>query len=319
MPVPERKAMSRQLYQALCGAVKTEDKVRQEEPMKNHTTFRVGGPARFFVSPGDSRELAAVIAVCRENGCDWFILGNGSNLLVSDSGFEGVVIEIGKGFDQICVDGCRIYAGAGALLSQIAKRAAKAELTGLEFAAGIPGTLGGAAVMNAGAYGSEMKDVLFSVRVLKPDGSEADIPAGELELGYRTSCIPKRSYVVLGARFDLQPGRGEEILARMEELAAARRSKQPLEYPSAGSTFKRPEGCFAGKLIQDAGLKGFQIGGAQVSEKHSGFVINRGGATASDVMKLCRQVSAKVKEQFGVELEMEVKTLGRFDPAEDKA
>lgn len=280
--------------------------------MKNHTTFRVGGPARFFVSPGGSRELAAVINVCRAAGSGWFILGNGSNLLVSDSGFDGVVIEMRNGFDTVCAEGSQIYAGAGALLSQIARRAADAGLTGLEFAAGIPGTLGGAAVMNAGAYGSEMKDVLSFVRVLKPDGTEADIPAEELELGYRTSCIPRRGYVVLGAQFSLQAGSREEILARMEELAAARRSKQPLEYPSAGSTFKRPEGYFAGKLIQDAGLKGFQVGGAQVSEKHSGFVINRGGASASDVMELCRQVSERVKEQFGVELEMEVKTLGRF-------
>lgn len=309
----EREAMSRQLYEALCSAVQTKDKVRQEEPMKNHTTFRIGGPARFFVSPGNSRELAAVLAVCREAGCAWFILGNGSNLLVSDSGFDGVVIQIGKGFDQIRVQGSQVYAGAGALLSQIARRAAEAELTGLEFAAGIPGTLGGAAVMNAGAYGSEMKDVLSFVRVLTEDGEEADIPAQELELGYRTSCIPKRGYVALGAQFDLQPGSREAIFARMEELAAARRSKQPLEYPSAGSTFKRPQGYFAGKLIQDAGLKGFQVGGAQVSEKHSGFVINRGGAAASDVMELCRQVSETVKEQFGVELEMEVKTLGKFE------
>ncbi|MDO5416683.1 MAG: UDP-N-acetylmuramate dehydrogenase [Lachnospiraceae bacterium] len=305
--------MSRQLYEALCSAVKTKEQVKQDEPMKNHTTFRVGGPAAYFVTPMGEEELRQVLAVCRRLESPWFILGNGSNLLVSDRGFDGVVIDMEKGFSGIRTEGNQIDAEAGLLLSQIARRALESGLTGLEFAAGIPGTLGGAAVMNAGAYGSEMKDVLRQVRVMTPEGEVREIPAQELELGYRTSSILKNGWIVLSAVFSLEPGEPEKIRGRMDELAVARRSKQPLEYPSAGSTFKRPEGYFAGKLIQDAGLKGFQVGGAQVSEKHSGFVINRGGAQASDVMELCRQVSERVKEQFGVALEMEVKTLGDFE------
>lgn len=283
-----------------------------EEPMSGHTTFRIGGPAKIFVTPEDRRELAAVLALCRKEGCPWTILGNGSNLLVSDSGFAGVVIQIGKGFDQIAIEGEQMAAGAGALLAQAARQACRAGLSGLEFATGIPGTIGGAVVMNAGAYGSEMKDILLSAQVLTEDGSQREVSAGELELGYRTSSILRNGWIVLGVRLRLQKGDPETIGQRVRELTAARKAKQPLEYPSAGSTFKRPEGFFAGKLIQDAGLKGFQIGGAQISEKHSGFVINRGGATASDVMELCRQVSEKVKAQSGVELEMEVKTLGEF-------
>lgn len=280
--------------------------------MSGHTTFRIGGPAKIFVTPEDRRELAAVLALCRKEGCPWTILGNGSNLLVSDSGFAGVVIQIGKGFDQIAIEGEQMAAGAGALLAQAARQACRAGLSGLEFATGIPGTIGGAVVMNAGAYGSEMKDILLSAQVLTEDGSQREVSAGELELGYRTSSILRNGWIVLGVRLRLQKGDPETIGQRVRELTAARKAKQPLEYPSAGSTFKRPEGFFAGKLIQDAGLKGFQIGGAQISEKHSGFVINRGGATASDVMELCRQVSEKVKAQSGVELEMEVKTLGEF-------
>ena len=280
--------------------------------MSGHTTFRIGGPAKIFVTPEDRRELAAVLALCRKEGCPWTILGNGSNLLVSDSGFAGVVIQIGKGFDQIAIEGEQMAAGAGALLAQAARQACRAGLSGLEFATGIPGTIGGAVVINAGAYGSEMKDILLSAQVLTEDGSQREVSAGELELGYRTSSILRNGWIVLGVRLRLQKGDPETIGQRVRELTAARKAKQPLEYPSAGSTFKRPEGFFAGKLIQDAGLKGFQIGGAQISEKHSGFVINRGGATASDVMELCRQVSEKVKAQSGVELEMEVKTLGEF-------
>lgn len=303
--------MSRQLDEVLRGILGN-DRVLRDEPMKNHTTFRVGGPARYFVSPKDSRELAAVLDACRKDGSPWFILGNGSNLLVSDRGFSGTVLDMGKGFTSIRVEGERIFAGAGLLLSQIARKALEAGLSGLEFAAGIPGSLGGAVVMNAGAYGSEMKDVLESVLVLTPEGKEQEISAGELELGYRTSAVLKRGYVVLGASFFLKPAPREQIRARMDELAAARREKQPLEYPSAGSTFKRPEGYFAGKLIQDAGLKGYRQGDAQVSEKHSGFVINRGQASAADVMGVCRHVSDTVYAQTGVRLEMELKTLGDF-------
>ena len=303
--------MSRQLYDILRDIV-GEMRIRQDDPMKNHTTFRVGGPARYFVSPANASELAAVLDACRRDGSPCFILGNGSNLLVSDRGFSGTVVDMGKGFTSIRVEGERIFAGAGLLLSQIARKALEAGLSGLEFAAGIPGSLGGAVVMNAGAYGSEMKDVLESVRVLTPEGKERRIPAEELELGYRTSAVQKNGYVVLGAVFSLKPAPREKIRARMDELAAARREKQPLEYPSGGSTFKRPEGYFAGKLIQDAGLKGFRIGDAQVSEKHCGFVINRGQALATDVMAVCRCVSDTVYRQTGIRLEMELKTLGDF-------
>lgn len=304
--------MSGQIAEALYGVLGTKEQIMLEEPMSGHTTFRIGGPAKIFVTPEDRRELAAVLALCRKEGCPWTILGNGSNLLVSDSGFAGVVIQIGKGFDQIAIEGEQMAAGAGALLAQAARQACRAGLSGLEFATGIPGTIGGAVVMNAGAYGSEMKDILLSAQVLTEDGSQREVSAGELELGYRTSSILRNGWIVLGVRLRLQKGDPETIGQRVRELTAARKAKQPLEYPSAGSTFKRPEGFFAGKLIQDAGLKGFQIGGAQISEKHSGFVINRGGVTASDVMELCRQVSEKVKAQSGVELEMEVKTLGEF-------
>ena len=304
--------MSEQIAEALYGVLGTKEQIMLEEPMSGHTTFRIGGPAKIFVTPEDRRELAAVLALCRKEGCPWTILGNGSNLLVSDSGFAGVVIQIGKGFDQIAIEGEQMAAGAGALLAQAARQACRAGLSGLEFATGIPGTIGGAVVMNAGAYGSEMKDILLSAQVLTEDGSQREVSAGELELGYRTSSILRNGWIVLGVRLRLQKGDPETIGQRVRELTAARKAKQPLEYPSAGSTFKRPEGFFAGKLIQDAGLKGFQIGGAQISEKHSGFVINRGGATASDVMELCRQGSEKGKAQSGVELEMEVKTLGEF-------
>ncbi len=285
---------------------------RQEEPMSIHTTFRIGGPARFYAGPGDREELAAVIRLCRQEGVPYAVLGNGSNLLVSDKGFDGVVISMEENWAYAEAEGSCIRAGAGLLLSRAARMAFERSLTGLEFASGIPGTAGGALVMNAGAYGSEIKDVLKHAVVMTPEGGILTLNGEELKLGYRTSCIPDREYVVLEAVFELKQGEKEAIGERMKELAQKRREKQPLEYPSAGSTFKRPEGCFAGKLIQDAGLRGFQTGGAQVSEKHCGFVINRGGATAEDVIKLCLHVKEQVKLQFGVELEMEVKRLGEF-------
>lgn len=288
------------------------EQIRIMEPMAAHTTFRVGGPADYFTEPGDEETLARVQALCRREGMASCILGNGSNLLVSDSGYRGMMILLGKAWSGITVDGRRICAGAGAMLSAVSRRAWKAGLTGLEFASGIPGTVGGAVVMNAGAYGSEISAVLKSVRVMTAEGEVLTIPAGELSLGYRTSCIQTKGYTVLEAEFALEIGDPAAIGSRMEELAAQRRQKQPLEYPSAGSTFKRPEGYFAGRLIQDAGLRGFCVGGAQVSEKHCGFVINKGGASASDIMRLCCQVQQRVREQFGVELELEVKVLGDF-------
>lgn len=303
--------MSQKFYDELKNII-PESRIKAEEPMKMHTTFRIGGPAKYFVVPETKEEVKAIIDCCKNADMPYYILGNGSNLLVSDKGYEGVVIQIFKNMNQIVLDGETITAQAGAILSAVANKALEAELTGFEFAAGIPGTLGGACVMNAGAYGGEMKDVLVNVVVLTQDGEFLTIPKEELELGYRTSVIAKKNYVVLEATIRLAKGDKEAIKARMDELKVQRTTKQPLEYPSAGSTFKRPVGYFAGKLIQDAGLRGFQVGGAQVSEKHCGFVINKDQATAADVAELMKQVSAIVKEQFGVELEAEVKRLGEF-------
>lgn len=294
------------------AAIVRDEQVLRDEPMQKHTTFRVGGPADYFVMPETIEQVQKVVTLCKEEEIPYYIVGNGSNLLVSDKGYRGVIIQIGKRFGQIEVKGNQITAQAGALLSAVANRALEAGLAGFEFAAGIPGSLGGACVMNAGAYGGEMKDVLLSVTVLTPEGEVLAIPREELELGYRTSIIEKKHYLVLEAVIELQKGDPEEIKAVMDDLRQRRIDKQPLEYPSAGSTFKRPEGYFAGKLIQDAGLKGFQVGGAQVSEKHAGFVINKNHATASDIYELMRQVSEKVEEESGVRLEPEVKRLGEF-------
>ena len=282
------------------------------EPMSSHTTFRIGGPAAAYVCPSGETELKTVLSFCRREKLPFFILGNGSNLLVSDAGYEGVVISTTEGLTRLEAEGERIFASSGQLLSRTAKRALKEGLTGLEFAAGIPGTIGGALVMNAGAYGSEIKDVLEYARVMTPEGEILTRGPKELKMDYRTSCIPAMGYTVLDACFRLKKGNRDEIEAYMNELSLKRREKQPLQYPSAGSTFKRPKGHFAARLIEDAGLKGFTVGGAQVSQKHSGFVINRGDATAADVMELCRQIRERVKTQFDVELEMEVKTLGKF-------
>ena len=286
--------------------------VRINEPMMKHTSFRAGGAARWFAVPETAEELKAVLAACRKADTPWYVIGNGSNLLVSDKGFPGVIISTDK-FDRLEVNGTEISVGAGVMLSKLANTAYKAGLTGLEFAAGIPGTVGGACVMNAGAYGSEMINVLKSVTVLTPEGTVETLPAEKLELGYRTSVIPKKGYLVLEAVMSLTKGNMEESKALMDDLAFRRKDKQPLEFPSAGSTFKRPAGHFAGKLIEDCGLKGFTVGGAQVSEKHAGFVINKGGATASDIYNLCKEVEKRVKAEFGVSLEMEVKLLGEFE------
>ena len=302
------KNMNQILYNELLK-IMSEEQVKTEEPMKNHTTFRVGGPAEFFVMPRSAEEVKKVIDLCRRESFPYYIIGNGSNLLVSDQGYRGVVLQIYKEMSYIEVEENVVVAQAGALLSAIANKALENGLTGFEFAAGIPGTLGGACVMNAGAYGGEMKDVLEEVTVLTEEGEVLIIPKENLELGYRTSIIARKGYIVLEARIQLREGEKEAIKSLMEELKDKRVSKQPLEYPSAGSTFKRPEGYFAGKLIQDAGLRGFSVGGAQVSEKHCGFVINRENATAADVAELMRQVSARVEEEFGVKLEPEVKRL----------
>lgn len=288
------------------------ENVWKDEPMKKHTTFRVGGPADFFVVPPSEEVLAAVIGLSRELQIPYYIIGNGSNLLVGDQGIRGVVIQVWKNMSEMSAEGTVIKAQGGCSLAQIAALAAGEALTGFEFAAGIPGTLGGAVTMNAGAYGGEMKDVLLRVRVLTPDGEILELGPEELKLGYRTSVVAQKGYIVLGAEIGLAKGEEEAIRARMAELREQRVSKQPLEYPSAGSTFKRPEGYFAGKLIQDAGLKGFSVGGAQVSEKHSGFVINTGEATAGEIQALMDAVIEKVKEDTGVVLEPEVKKIGEF-------
>ena len=303
--------MNLDFYNQLINCIDKE-RVLLDEPMKQHTTFRVGGNADCFVIPQSAEEVKNIVALCKEADMPYYILGNGSNLLVGDKGYRGVIIQIYKEMNHIRIDGDKVIAQAGALLSRVGTATLEAELTGFEFAAGIPGTVGGAVVMNAGAYGGEMKDIIASATVLTQDGDIITINKEDLELGYRTSVIAKKGYVVLEAEYQLQKGDKEAIRARMDELKVQRVTKQPLEYPSAGSTFKRPEGYFAGKLIQDAGLRGFQVGGAEVSEKHCGFVINKDQATAADIQELMRQVSDKVMQEFGVKLEPEVKTLGEF-------
>lgn len=282
-----------------------------EEPMSRHTTFRIGGPAQLMVTPGTA-QLPEVVAWCRERKVPYTIIGNGSNLLVGDGGIRGIVIALGSRASDIAVEGNVITAEAGALLSRTAHRAAEAGLAGMEFAAGIPGSLGGAVVMNAGAYGGEMKDIIVSVQVLTQEGQMCWREAGEMDFGYRHSAVADNGDIVLSARIELTPGDREAIRGRMEELRDQRVAKQPLEYPSAGSTFKRPEGYYAGKLIMDAGLRGFRVGDAQVAEKHCGFVINRGHATAHEVDALMQEVRRRVKEQSGVELEPEVRRIGEF-------
>lgn len=304
-------SFERELQSAAYGG-----RVLKDEPMKNHTTFRVGGPADWYVAPADEASLREVVRLCRRENVPYFILGNGSNLLVSDGGYRGVIIHSGVNLSGMEVreetDGVVIEAGSGALLASIARRALKESLTGFEFAAGIPGTLGGALVMNAGAYGGEMKQVVRSARVFTRDGRTERIAAADLDLSYRHSSIPKNQWIVLSAEIVLREGDPETIRETMDDLNGRRREKQPVEFSSAGSTFKRPEGYFAGKLIQDAGLRGFTVGGAQVSEKHCGFVINRGDATAEDVLAVIRGVQKRVYEDAGVQLEPEVMMLG-FD------
>ena len=299
------------IYELLCGCAGGEN-VRRQEPMSLHTTFRIGGPADLFVTPGSIQAVADSIRICKETQTPYAVIGNGSNLLVSDTGYRGVIIQIGRNLNQVSVNGEEIRAQAGAMLSVIAKTALSESLTGFEFASGIPGTLGGAAVMNAGAYGGEMKDVLTEVTVLTREGEIRTVPAGKLEMGYRTSLAAKNGWIILEAVLKFQKGDAEAIRGRMEELKMQRVTKQPLDLPSAGSTFKRPEGYFAGKLIMDAGLRGFTVGGAQISEKHCGFVVNKGGATAEDVRNLICAVQKKVQEEAGVKLEPEVKFLGEF-------
>ncbi len=299
------------LYQELCGIL-GEENVFTKEPMSRHTTFRAGGPADFFVTPEKEGQVRKTLSLLKEAQVPRYIMGNGSNLLVGDRGYRGVILQICKKMNRIRIQDTVIQAQAGALLSKIAAEAQAKGLTGFEFASGIPGSLGGAVMMNAGAYGGEMKQVLIQAQILNASGEIEDVLAEEMELGYRSSVFSRNGGVILSASIQLEPGDPPAIQSRMEELKFLRTSKQPLEYPSAGSTFKRPEGYFAGKLIQDAGLRGFQVGGAQVSEKHCGFVINKDQATAMDIRSLMEQVSEKVYAQFGVRLEPEVKLIGEF-------
>lgn len=287
-----------------------ENRILINEPMYRHTTFRVGGCADFFVEVDTQEELQALL----QTGCVFYLVGNGSNLLVSDSGLRGVVLHLSQRFSGIAVTGTTLVCGAGATLAAIAKAAYEHGLTGFEFAAGIPGSLGGAVVMNAGAYGGEMRQVVRRVRLMKPDGGIIEKNTQEMHFAYRHSLLKEENgLIVLEAEIGLERGEQTAIKAVMEELAVRRRSKQPLEYPSAGSTFKRPEGYFAAKLIQDAGLCGFVVGDAQVSEKHCGFVVNKGNASAADIYTLIKEVQKRVKEKFNVQIEPEVICLGEFD------
>ena len=288
------------------------DNVRLHEPMKKHTTFRIGGPADYYLCPHSTEELQKILQICRENKLEFFILGNGSNLLVSDKGYRGVVIQLWKNFSDIETEDNTITVKAGALLSKVAAEALEESLTGMEYASGIPGTMGVAVMMNAGAYGGEMKDIIREVTVLTREGELLTLSKEEMNFGYRTSVVKEKGYVVISAELQLRKGDREEIRKVMDELKERRVTKQPLDMPSAGSTFKRPEGYFAGKLIMDAGLRGFSVGGAQISEKHCGFVVNKGDATAADVLGLIGEVQKRVQEKFGVALEPEVKFLGEF-------
>ena len=285
---------------------------KENEPLAAHCTFKIGGPARLFVQPTDRAQLCRVVALCKAQGVRYYLLGNGSNILFADEGYNGAVLDVSSMQDAVEVHGTQLTAGAGVRLSALCKTALEHGLTGLEFAYGIPGTVGGAVYMNAGAYGGEMKDILLSVTAMDKDGNIREYEPHEMGLGYRSSRFAKEGLIVLEAEIQLRKGNQGEIEASMKDLAARRRQKQPLEYPSAGSTFKRPEGYFAGKLIMDAGLRGYLVGEAQVSEKHCGFVINRGNATAADVRTLMQNVADIVEEKFGVRLEPEVKMIGEF-------
>ena len=283
-----------------------QENIHLQEPMAGHTTFRIGGPADCLLELENEEQLKKLCRYLEMTGMPFFVLGNGSNLLVNDAGYRGIVLEIGQKMSGILVQGKRIVAKAGATLAQVARAAMEHGLTGLEFASGIPGTVGGGVVMNAGAYGGEMSQVVTQVNVVSREGELLELDNETMEFGYRTSVIRKSSFIVTEVTFSLNEGDRSVIKAKMEELAMRRREKQPLEYPSAGSTFKRPEGYYAGKLIMEAGLRGFSIGGAQVSEKHCGFIINKGGATTADIRRLMKEVRSRVKEQSGVELEPEV-------------
>lgn len=304
--------MNSKIYEELSKIINPKD-ILINEPMYKHTTFRVGGNADFFVKPSKIDEIVNIIKFAKNSNINYYVMGNGSNLLVSDSGFRGIVIQIHRGCSEIEANDCIIKAKAGATLKNIYLTALNNNLSGFEFASGIPGTLGGAVIMNAGAYGGEISHIIKSATLLNESQEIVTMNNKELELGYRTSYPGRMGYIVLEAKLQLEPGNREDIIALQQKYDLARKEKQPLEYPSAGSTFKRPEGYYAGKLIMDSDLAGKSIGGAQVSAKHCGFVINSGNATAKDVIELINFVVEEVKNRFGVTLEPEVKMLGKFD------
>ncbi|MDO4442975.1 MAG: UDP-N-acetylmuramate dehydrogenase [Slackia sp.] len=296
----------RDLARAL-GDIVGDGNVSTNEPMADHTTFRIGGPADIYVTPRSVDDLAAAIRLCRVSDAPYRIIGNGSDLLVADEGLRCVVFQVLDNLSAIEVEGDRVRVQAGATNAAVARAALAAGLAGFEFASGIPGTIGGAAIMNAGAYGGEFKDVAVELTCLTPEGETAKVSRDEADWSYRHSMMDAAGYVVVEAVLQLERDERAAIKARMDDLQARREEKQPLEMPSAGSTFKRPEGYFAGKLIQDSDLRGYRVGGAQVSEKHTGFVVNAGGATAADVMRLIEDVQNRVQERFGVRLEPEVR------------
>ena len=282
---------------------------RENEPLAEHCTFKIGGPARVFVMPQEEEQLCKAILLCRDLRLPYYLLGNGSNILFADEGWSGVILDTSALKSSIPREGCTLRAGAGTLLSSLCREALRAGLTGLEFAYGIPGTVGGAVYMNAGAYGGELKDVLTRVRYLNQEGQIVCAEAAELDLSYRHSIFEENGGCILSAEFRLTPGDPAEIQAKMEDLMGRRRDKQPLDKPSAGSTFKRPAGAFAGALIDQCGLRGYRHGGAAISEKHCGFVVNLGGASCADVLALCDEVRDIVQEKTGYLLEKEIRVV----------
>lgn len=301
--------MNDKIYRYLVEIVDA-DQVLVDEPMKNHTSFKVGGPVDYMVLPKKIEDIREIIKLSKTEHLPLFIMGNGSNLLVKDKGIRGIVVKISKKFSHVEIIGERVIAQTGVLLSGLAKLFLNQELTGFEFASGIPGSLGGAVTMNAGAYGGEMKDVLEKVEVMDQEGKTFTLKGKDMRLGYRTSAIQENNLIAISATLQLKRARYQNIKSKMEDLDHRRKSKQPLEWPSAGSTFRRPEGYYAGKLVQDVGLKGFSMGKAQVSELHSGFVINKGDATAEEIINLIYYIQDKVKHQYGVHLATEVKIIG---------
>ncbi|WP_042275924.1 UDP-N-acetylmuramate dehydrogenase [[Clostridium] dakarense] len=297
------------IYENLLNILDKED-IKLDEPMKKHISFRVGGPADILVKPRTEEQLKNVFSLIKKENIPYLVIGNGSNLLIKDGGIRGIVIEISDNFNAFSIEGNKLTVQSGALLSVVGKAVLREELKGFEFAAGIPGTIGGALAMNAGAYGGEMKDMIKSVRIMDTDGNIVEFTNEQMEFGYRRSILSKTDYVVLSAEIELEKGNYDEIKAKMADFTQRRVTKQPLSLPSAGSTFKRPEGNFAGKLIEDSGLRGLTLRGAQVSEKHCGFVVNLGNANAKDLLDLMYVVKSTVKTKFGVMLEEEVKILG---------